>query len=692
MEKSFDKRLPYLIGTALVLITFAVFWQVLTSDFLNYDDDYFVTDNHHVQLGLKWQSIKWALTTLYQCFWHPLVWLSYLIDRQIFGPGPFGFHLVNLLLHLANVFLLFIVMDRFTRSIWKSAFVAALFGIHPLHVESVAWISERKDVLSTLFWILTMWAYLFYVEKPGVKRYLLVLVLFFFGLTAKSMLMTLPIVLLLFDYWPLRRTNLAWHSLQSFFDRKIRNLVLEKLPLLVLSIAFGVISIIAQRKGGAMSTLADVPLWSRIGNAFLSYAKYILKMFWPRGLAAFYPHPGHELPIWQAIVSALVLMGITVMAFRLAAKRPYFVVGWLWYVITLIPVIGIIQVGSFGMADRFTYVPLIGLFIVVAWGLPDLIALGRGNEKGGERVGVDSYLSSFSSVLPLVSCISITALSICTWFQVGYWKNSKTLFTHTLAVTRNNFAGHLNLGIALEVSGNVNDAIRHYYRALEINPLSDKVYNNLGVALEKQGRLKEAIECLQKAVELKPNSPDAHGNLAMMLADAKRFDEAVYHCEELLRLAPDDPVAHWLRGRLHAAMGNLAAAEAEFRQSLRLQPNFADGHFHLGLVLKSMGRDAEAEAEYRETIRLNPNHSAAHNNLGNMLFSRHDYEGAIDEYRRAVEANPQNQQAQNNLAAALLYSGNYLEAWRQVQQCKKRGIPVHPAIIRGLSAKMREPK
>ncbi len=677
-----------------MLITFVVFYQTLTSDFLNYDDDYFVTDNHYVQLGLTWQSIKWALTTLYQCFWHPMVWLSYLIDRQIFGSGPFGFHLVNLLLHLSNVFLLLIVMARLTGSIWRSAFVAALFGVHPLHVESVAWISERKDVLSTLFWILTMWAYLLYVKQPSLKRYLAILVLFFVGLASKSMLMTLPIILLLFDYWPLKRIDLTQHSWRSFFYGKNRHLVFEKLPLLALSIAFGIISIIAQRKGGAMSTLLAVPLWSRVGNAFLAYVKYILKTFWPTDLAAYYPHPGRELPIWQAVVSAGVLICITFLILRAAVRRPYLAVGWLWYVITLIPVIGIIQVGSFGMADRFTYVPLIGLFIAIAWGVPDLIkGMGIYDSKE-EALGVENSFVPFChySVLPLTAFVLVFALSICSWYQVGYWKNSATLFIHALAVTKNNFAAHLNLGIALEMSGKVDEAIKHYYRALEINPQSDKVYNNLGVALEKQGRLQEAIECVKKAVALKPNSPDAHGNLAMMLADAKRFDEAVYHCEELIRLTPDDPIAHWLRGRLYAAMGDPASAEAELRHSIRLQPNFADGHFHLALVLKSMGRDAEAEKEYRMAVQLNPNHSAAHNNLGNMLFSRNDYEGAINEYREAVRSNPQNQQAQNNLAAALLYSGRYPEAWQQVQKCRELGIPVHPAIIRGLSAKMPEPK
>jgi hypothetical protein len=525
-----------LICLALAIITVITFWSLKDCGFITLDDNVYVYENIYVQSGLNWNSIIQAFSSKLaelSGFWHPVTWLSLMVDYQIFGLNPHGYHLVNLLFHILNTILLFLIFHRMTKSLWPSAFVAALFAIHPLHVESVAWIAERKDVLSTFFWMLTMGAYSYYVEHPGFRRYLFVLLFFVLGLMAKTMLITLPFVLLLLDYWPLQRfqevkpdqkvQTEAFKLLTSDKQKKkskkkqaveeilevkkpadpeykwslIYPLLWEKIPFFVPAILSGVVTYIAEQKVGAVKSFEAFPLGVRVGNAFISYMAYIGKMIWPSNLAFFYPHPGGGLP-WQVFGSVLLLIAITVAVFKMTKRSSYLATGWLWYTSTLVPVIGIVQIGSFAMADRYTYIPLIGLFIMVAWGVPDLL------KKWNYR----------KEILLASSALSILCLSIITWTQVGYWQNSITLCDHTLKVTDYNWLAYNSRGIAYKNLGNYRQAIEDYDRAIEINPGFAEGYSNRGNAYNEFGNYRQAIEDYGRAIEIKPDFAEAHYNRA----------------------------------------------------------------------------------------------------------------------------------------------------------------------------------
>ena len=411
-----SRRQVGVICVALVLLTLVVFWQTLDFSFVDLDDRAFVGSNPYVQQGLNWGSIRWALTSATSGNWQPAVWLSYMLDYQVNGLDPQVFHLTNVALHVANTLLLFGILLSLTGLPWRSAFVAALFAIHPLHVESVAWVAERKDVLSTLFWLLTIWAYVRYVRGQNTARYIVVIAVFALGLMAKPMLVSLPIVLLLMDFWPLRRMA---------GKVRLRNLIIEKLPMLVLAAFSCGLTMWAQATGGAVQSLNDYPVGVRLANAGVAYVGYLAKMVWPRGLAVFYPHPGNTLPTWQVAGSYALLTALTALALLWARRRPYLLVGWLWYVISLIPVIGIVQVGAQAMADRYTYVPLIGIFIAVAWLVADLVGAPR-------RVGL--VAAAARTGLAVVAVSIIAALAVAAHSQVGHWRDTKTLFRHALRV------------------------------------------------------------------------------------------------------------------------------------------------------------------------------------------------------------------------------------------------------------------
>ena len=484
MDKSPHIKSSILVCLVLVVATGLAYWQVLHHDFVNFDDHYYVTENDRVQAGLTPEGFIWAFTTTDASNWHPLTWLSHMLDCELYGLNPGGHHLTNLLFHLASTLLLFIVFTRMTAALWRSALVAILFALHPLHVESVAWVAERKDVLSTLFWILTMWAYLHYVRHGGFKRYLLVLVAFTLGLMAKPMLVTLPFVLLLLDYWPLGRyqfgqSGAASHTAMSasIVPRRSRSgalaLVLEKTPLLALAAISSVVTYLVQQSGQAMQYMETLPLTVRIANALVSYVAYIGKTIWPANLAVFYPHPGYTLPMWQAAGAGLLLVFISIVTIRSMSRYPYLAVGWLWYLGTLVPVIGLVQVGEQAMADRYTYVPLIGLFIIAAWGLWDL-------EKKWHRQKI------------VFALILLLPLTVCTWRQLHYWRDSISLWEHALAVTKKNALAHNNLGGAFEEEGNAEKAIANFYEALRHDPEYLIARNNLGLALFREGKITEA--------------------------------------------------------------------------------------------------------------------------------------------------------------------------------------------------------
>ncbi|UCF42745.1 MAG: tetratricopeptide repeat protein [Planctomycetota bacterium] len=502
MARVTKKRYVFLTYVVLGFGTIAAFERVRLNDFIYYDDDRYVTDNPQVKAGITRESIHWALTTTDIGYWHPLAMLSHMLDCELFGLNPYWHHLTSLFIHVANTLLLFWVFKRMTGAVWASSFVAAVFAVHPLHVESVAWISERKDVLSGLFWMLTMAAYVWYVERTSVVRYLLVVLGLSAGLMAKPMVVTLPFVLLLLDYWPLRR-----------FQKSTRYyLICEKIPLFILTIGSSVVTYLAQQSAGATEMIGNLALSTRTNNALVCYVGYIKKMIYPSGLAILYPHPGDSLPVWKIIVCLFALFFVSAGVIYWGRQRRYLAVGWLWYLGTLVPVIGLVQVGVQAMADRYTYLSAIGIFIMITWGSAELASKWRYRRL----------------VLPIVAGLLLAMMLVFTRIQVRRWQNNFTLFEHTLALTKNNYLIHNNYGGALLEKGRVEEAIRQFEKTLRINPGYTQGYNNIGVAFFKQGRRELAIAHWAKALELEGNCVDALNNLGWALATTEdtNFDNS----------------------------------------------------------------------------------------------------------------------------------------------------------------------
>jgi tetratricopeptide (TPR) repeat protein len=620
------KKRSFLIYLGLIVITLFVFLQVYSFEFINYDDDIYVYKNPHIQAGITLESVKWAFSTGYANFWHPLTWLSHMLDWELFGARPAGYHLMALFFHIANTLLLFIVLKRMTEAPWRSAFVAALFALHPLHVESVAWVTERKDVLSTFFWLLTMWAYVRYVNRPGAANYLMVVLFFVLGMMAKPMLVTLPFVLMLLDYWPLNR------FLNSKFS--ILNSIIEKIPLFVLSAVSSVVAFIAQRAGEAVASTAMLPVRPRIINALISYVIYIEKMFWPSRLAVFYPYPISKLTVWSAAAPLLLLLAISVIVFLLAKRHRYLVTGWLWYLGTLVPVIGLVQVGSYARADRFTYITLTGLFIIVAWGAPDLLAKFR-----------------YKRILLTVSgLLIISTLSVCTWFQLRHWRNNETLFRHALQVTQSNYVAHRNLADVLFEQSRFSEAEEQCKKYISIVPDDPKVINTLAAALSHQGRLDEAAEYFTQALRIAPDDISIRLNLGLTLIDSGRFQEAAKEYGEVLLLDPNNAAAHNGIGIALLRQGRVDEAVQYFTEALRIKPDFAGAHNNLGCTLGLQGKLDEAVVHFDEALRLDPNYAAAHYELGRVLARMGKINQAIGHAEAAVRLKPDWDEALNVLA------------------------------------------
>jgi len=563
---------PRLIGLLLALITLLVYLPATRDGFVNYDDQDYVTENSTVQKGLTWTGIKWAFTTGHASNWHPLTWLSHMTDCELFGLNPGAHHLVNVLFHTANAVLLLLLLFRLTGALWASAFVAALFAWHPLHVESVAWISERKDVLSTFFALLTLLAYVKAVtsDRCQVTRtnpalscftfhvsrfYWLALFFFALGLMSKPMLVTLPFVMLLLDYWPLKRVTSDWWQVL-----KVMRLVLEKWPFFLLAAASCVVTFLvqSQRSGDAVASLELVPLHYRFCNALASYGLYLLKMVWPVRLAVFYPLPGHlTWLLMAATASAVVLVIISSFVWRSGRARAYLPVGWLWFLGTLVPVIGLVQVGSAALADRYTYFPLIGVFIAVTFGFCDLAG----------RLQFPQKAIATAAVLILATCLMLAEN------QLRCWRDSETLFAHALAVTKNNHVAHVNLGVALEQKGELNEALDEYRVAEELAPELYHIHNNLGNLLDNLGHPREALLEYRWAVLLNPNLPSLHNGAGMVLAELGRFDEALRQFKEAARLDPTYPWAHLEIGKVRLEQGRDAEAIDELRAALRIDPD-----------------------------------------------------------------------------------------------------------------------
>jgi Flp pilus assembly protein TadD len=674
----------------VVLVTVGLYWPATRCQFITLDDDLHVTANLQVQKGLTPESIKWAWLHPVNCIWHPITVLSHMLDCQLYALNPWGHHLTSVLLHAVNTGLVFLLLRGLTGALWRSVLVAALFGWHPLHVESVAWVAERKDVLSGCFGLLALIAYARYAPgrmqnaecttqtaaKPdlasgGVTRtampsstfdvrcsmlavqpcrassaaarriwYSTAALLFSLGLMSKPMLVTWPFVMLLLDYWPLGRfTPGTQHSAlktQSSKPRTLPPLLLEKLPFLALAGAASVVTYIVQRRAGALAPGEGLPLGARLGNALVSYGLYLGKLFWPRDLAVYYPHPRHW-PLGMVLLAGGGLLGLSALAWKGRRRHPQLLVGWLWYCGTLVPVSQVVQTGGHAMADRYTYLPSLGVLIFAVWGSWEL------TRRWWQQVAAGSLAGGAAIVL----CLALTRQ------QLGYWQDSEALFRHALDVTRNNYLPHCALGNALCEKGRLEEATRHLREAIRLQPGFAGAHSLLGVVLAKRGQLDEAISQLQESLRLKPDSAEAHYNLGAALDGKGQIDEAIHQFQEALRLKPDYADAHYNLGATVGKKGQIEEAIRLYREALRLKPDFADARNNLGIALGKQGRVDEAIGQFREAIRLQPGHADAHYNLGLLLGNKGQMDEAIRHFQVALKLKPDFADARRYLDAAL---------------------------------------
>jgi tetratricopeptide (TPR) repeat protein len=648
-----DKQLKTLVCVALALGTFAVYWPALHYGFIDYDDPTYITLNPHLRTSLTVDSLKWAFSSGYAGNWHPLTWLSHLLDVTLFGLDAAAHHSVNVLLHVANSLLLFLVLARMARALWPSAFVAALFAWHPLHVESVAWIAERKDVLSAFFGLLTLWAYVRYAETGRRSRLWLSVLLFALGLMAKPMLVTLPFLLLLLDFWPLKRLGSNSQKKEAV-PRRHRDkagqapppankpawkdwvpLLQEKAPFFILSALSSVVTFAVQQHGGAVALLNAVPLSYRLSNALVSYARYVFKTVWPAKLAVIYPLPG-EWPWWQVALSGLLLLCLTAAAIRARRRFPCVLIGWLWFLGTLVPVIGLVQVGEQSMADRYTYLPLIGLFVAVAWTAAELTANWR----------MRTTALAAGAMATLLLCLGLTAVQVLTW------DNSLVLFEHAITVTRGNHVAHHSLAKVLASHWRLDEAAAHCEEAARIFPGLPGPHFTLGVLRARQGKFSEAAAQYEAALRLEQNST-THFNLGNALVKLGRLDEAVAHYAEATRLDPKLAEAHLNAAVACDALGKAAEASRLFENALRIEPNYAAARRGYGRLLARQGRLAEAAAQFTELIRQNPDDAEAQFNLAQVLTGAGKIEEALTHYRAAARTQPDSPAVLDPLARLL---------------------------------------
>jgi tetratricopeptide (TPR) repeat protein len=596
------ERPDLLILLGLAVVTFGIYAQVIGHHFITLDDLSYIEENPMVNRGVTLAGLAWAFTTFHAGNWHPLTWISHMIDSQLFGMFAGGHLLVNALIHVANTLLLFWFLLRTTHARWPSALVAALFALHPLHVESVAWASERKDTLSTFFGLLSLIAYVRYAEAPSIRRYAWTAITLALGLMAKPMLVTWPFVMLLLDYWPLGRVNgrLARRSLGRGGWSVVRSLVVEKIPLFALAAASAVVTFFAQSHGGTVSGFTEAPITLRLSNALVSYAKYLLLAFWPNDLAVYYPYSGPGIRAWQIIGAALLLIAITAFCFSQPRKHSgYLIVGWLWFLGTLVPVIGLVQVGGQTMADRYFYIPSIGLFIALVFGLTDVAQSWRVAPLLGAGVALGVLL----------------ILATLTNAQIQRWRDSFTLFEHTLAVTPPNLLIEHNLGQAMGDSGRYDEAAVHFEKALQIDPNFYDGLVSLGVTREFQGRLPEAIQYFQAAIHSQPDTAKAHVQLGLALWKQNDHQAALEEMRRASQLAPEDEDIRADFGIALELVDRLPEAMEQFHEALRMNPNDAETHNNLGLALLASGKARESIPEFETALRLKPELKGAADNL-----------------------------------------------------------------------------
>ena len=668
----------------LALITVAVYLPVIQLGFVAFDDNYYLTANPKVQAGLTWEGVRWAFTRAHAANWHPVTWLSHMLDCQLYGLRPAGHHITNLIFHTANTLLLFRLLQRLTGAFWRSALVAALFALHPLHVESVAWVAERKDVLSTFFGLLCIWAYVRYAEVQSPKSkvqsrgigdgsqasvharntvhaprstlhaprfYLLSLFLFALGLMSKPMLVTLPFVLLLLDWWPLGRLRLFTIRNPSFATARparLWQLVAEKVPFFALSAASCVVTVIAQEKGGALSSFegaAGVSVESRISNALVSYVWYLAKLLWPSNLTVIYPFV-RVWPTEQVLLAAALLLVLTVVALWQGRRRPYLAVGWLWYLGTLVPVIGLVKVGAQSIADRYTYIPAIGLFIILAWGVADLTA--------GWRKRTPALAAATAAVL--------VAYAVTSGAQILCWQDTESLFRHALAVTRDNYIAYNNLGLYVAEHGELELGKKYYQLATAIAPNYAPPWNNLGTALIQQKKYEEAITAFENALRINPRSAEIEGNLGATLYCLGKYDEAITHLREAIRLDPEHSMAHFNWGNALVQRNRLDEAMEHYRAALQLNPRYGEAQSNLALALVKQGKREEATVQFQRALAIDPGLWPAHFGLGELLIEQGKFDGAVEQFSEVLRLQPKHEPAWLQLGIARAGQGKQVEA------------------------------
>jgi len=606
------RSLSHLISLGLVVLVLITFWPVKDFEFTNFDDKIYITDNRNVRSGINKESVIWAFNfdDKHKTYWHPLSWLSHMLDVQLYGLNSGHHHMTNVIFHILNAVLLFLVLHRMTGAVWRPAFAAALFAVHPLNVESVAWIAERKNLLSTFYCILTLLVYAYYNEKPGVGRYLAMLFCFALGLLAKPMIVTLPFLLLLLDYWPLNRFNLFQPGRNHW--RVPLHLVLEKIPLFLLSGISIYLATSSLRGSGSYILLQSVPVSLRLGNAIVSYAKYIGKMLWPQDLAVLYPFP-KIVPLYQSLGAFLLLIGISILFIAAHRKHAYLMIGWFWFLGTLVPVIGLVQAGIWpALADRWAYLPMVGLFIIISWGLSDL--LGKYSiKKTGLKFG-----------LLMIVC----TLFVVSRNQVGYWENSVTLFQRAVDVTENNYIAENNLGQALMLIGKAEAATEHFNKSLKINPSYPTAHVNVGLSLVEQNKPEQALQSYAKAL-------------------AER---------------PDYAAAYNFAGEAHYRLGNTEQAISNYRQAIDIDSTYAVAYDNLGTAWFRLEEYEKALAGYQQALAISPSFAKAYNNLGNFWYRTGHFAKALPNYIKALKINPRFAEAYNGAGAAMVRMGEVQKA------------------------------
>jgi tetratricopeptide (TPR) repeat protein len=646
----------------LAAATIAVYGRVAGFDFVNYDDSEYVTKNPMVNVGLTFKGLVWAFTTPYACNWHPLTWISHMLDCQFFGLHAGGAHLVNVALHAANAVLLFLLLDRITSALWRSAIVAALFALHPMHVESVAWIAERKDVLSTFFGLLSLLAYARYVQEFKVQSskfkiwFGVALGFFALGLMAKPMLVTLPFVMLLLDFWPLQRIENI--GLRAFFSRQFGRLVLEKWPWLALAAISSAITFYIQKTGGAVVNVANFPFSWRVFTPIESYLWYTKKLFGPIHLAAYYPFERHH-PIPPFLLACVFLLLVSTIAVLRIKRLPFLFVGWFWFLGVLVPVIGIVQIGSQAMADRYSYVPSIGLSIVVIWTLYEFVR--------GSRLKM--------AVAGCAAGIALAIFGAATFVQVGYWKDSITLARRAIDVSRSNEVAFMNLGVAYYDLGRDNEALDAYQASLNINPSPD-VYKDLGLVLAKHNKPAEALTQYERAAQLDPKDPEAHRLMAATLRKLGKNDEALEHDEQAVRIKPQNALYQNDLGAALAAMGRKEDALARYTEAVRLDPSNAQFQNNLATALARSGQEAAAIEHYQAAIRDDPKFADPYSNLGALDVSRRRLGDAAREYSEALRLKPTNAAIYLNAGLLFVKLGRTDDATMQFA----RAVQIDPAL------------